>query len=40
MHLSIMKELTDVVAKSLSIIFKKSWLSDEAPGDWKQHLHF
>ena len=28
--------MADVVAKLLSIIFEKPWLSGEVPGDWKK----
>ena len=35
-HLRILKEMVDVVAELLSVIFEKSWLSGKVPGDWKK----
>ena len=35
-HPRVLKEMADVVAEQLAIIFEKSWLSGEVSGDWKK----
>lgn len=36
MHPRVLKELTEVVATLLSIIFEKPWLLGKIPHDWKK----
>ncbi|CAM4527941.1 unnamed protein product [Lepidochelys kempii] len=36
LHPSVLKELVDVIAEPLAIIFENSWRSGEVPDDWKK----
>ena len=39
MHASVLRQLAEVVAELLSIIFEKLWLSGEVPRDWtNEHI--
>ncbi|KFP12314.1 hypothetical protein Z169_05524, partial [Egretta garzetta] len=35
MHPRVLKELSDVIAEPLSIIYERSWRTGEVPDDWK-----
>ncbi|CAM5078595.1 unnamed protein product [Eretmochelys imbricata] len=36
LHLRVLKELADVIAEPLAVIFENSWRSGEVPDDWKK----
>jgi len=36
MRLRVLRETADMIAELLSIVFEKSWLLGEIPGDWKK----
>lgn len=38
MHLWVMRELVDEVAKQLPIVFEKSWQLVKVPTDWNSHF--
>lgn len=36
MHPQMLRELTDIIAIPLSIVFERAWQSGEIPEDWKK----
>ncbi|KFP31467.1 hypothetical protein N325_06266, partial [Colius striatus] len=36
MHRQMLRELVEVIAKPLSVIFSKSWRTGEVPEDWRK----
>ncbi|KAJ7397534.1 RNA-directed DNA polymerase from mobile element jockey-like protein [Pitangus sulphuratus] len=36
MHPQVLRELSDIIARPLSIIFEMPWQSEEVPGNWKK----
>jgi len=36
MHPRVLRELTDVVTQTLTVIFEKTWKSSEVPSDWSK----